>query len=168
MRKLFLVRHGEPVVTGVLLGQSNPRLSPAGRTAASALKLSVRVVYSSPLRRALETAERMGARIHVLQELSEISYGQWDGKSWEEIEREDPEIARRKELDWIAVTPPGGERWESFSKRVDAALERVRRGPLPAAVVAHAAVNAQIAARLTGADPFSFEQDYCAVLQYDL
>jgi alpha-ribazole phosphatase len=168
MRKLFVVRHGEPAVRGVLLGQSNPRLSREGRAAASALKLPVRVIYSSPLRRALETAERMGHRIHVLQDLSEVSYGSWDGKRWDEIEREHPEAARLKELDWTSVTPDGGETWHAFVTRVDRALDVIRRGPLPAAVVAHAAVNAQIASRLTGADPFAFQQDYCGVLEYDL
>lgn len=168
MRKLFVVRHGEPAVTGVLLGQSNPRLSRDGRFAAGMLKLPVRVIYSSPLRRALETAERMGHRIHVLQDLVEIGYGEWDGKRWEDIEREYPDAARQKELDWAGATPPGGEPWSEFTARVDRALEVIRRGIFPAAVVAHAAVNAQIASRLTGADPFSFQQEYCGVLEYEL
>ena len=85
MPNLFLVRHAEPAITGVILGQLDPELSAAGRAHAATLLTQVKLaaVYSSPLRRALETARLLarGARVEVLDDLREISYGDWDGRS---------------------------------------------------------------------------------------
>ena len=216
MRKLFLVRHAEPEVTGVLLGRSDPPLSEGGRAAAAELRLSVEIVYSSPLRRALETAEALALReksrtggtevprrlkpaprgadfslrrasarpggvgvfngvsasgwgqVQILHELAEISYGEWDGKPWSAIENLHPTLAAAKQRDWASVTPPGGEAWAAFAARVEGAWELIRRGPFPAAIVAHAAVNAELARLIAGGDPFQFEQPYCGVLEYEI
>ena len=101
------------------------------------------MVYSSPLRRALETAQSIahGAPIEVLDDLREISHGDWDGLTWSEIEARDPDLAARKLADWRGVTAPHGEPWQEFAARVALAFERIRAGPRPAAIVAHAAVN---------------------------
>jgi len=141
---LFLVRHAEPSVTGVLLGQCDPGLSERGRAQAAGLLAGVELemVYSSPLRRALETAVLMarGARIEVIDDLREITFGAWDGRKWEDIEKRDPELAASKLRDWRGVTLEGAEAWSDFAARVQRALERIAKGPRPAAVVAHAAV----------------------------
>ncbi|HLH39246.1 MAG TPA: histidine phosphatase family protein [Bryobacteraceae bacterium] len=152
MPGLFVVRHCEPAVTGVLLGQCDPPLSEAGRAHAASLRLpKLAAIFSSPLRRARETAEAIarGAPVQIIDDLREISYGAWDGRAWREIEAE--EIAARKMADWRGVTPPGGEPWRDFESRVARALERIRAGPRPAAIVAHAAVNRVIA---------NIDQDY--------
>jgi alpha-ribazole phosphatase len=149
MPHLYVVRHAEPAVVGVLLGQCDPPLSEAGRMRAVELLKETRlaVVYSSPLRRARETAELLarGAAIEIVDDLREITYGDWDGRTWAEIEARDPEMARRKMEDWRGVTPAGGEPWSEFVARVTFAFERIKVGPRPAAVVAHAAVNLVIA-----------------------
>lgn len=152
MPQLYVVRHAEPATRGVLLGQCDPPLSDAGRRQAAELlrEANLFVVYTSPLRRARETAELLarGAEIEIVDDLREITYGDWDGRTWAEIEESDANLARRKLEDWRSVTAPSGEPWESFERRVRRAFERIQRGPRPAAIVAHAAVN-QI---LTGVD----------------
>jgi len=167
---LFLVRHAEPALTGVLLGRADPPLSETGRRAAreALAGLAVAVVYASPLRRSLETALAIPAKRVVLDELTEISLGEWDGLRWDEIERRDPELARRKIAGWLGVTPPGGEEWDHFAARVAGALERIRRGPLPAAVVGHVAVNAVLAHLLAGRDQASFVQEYCEMEEFEV
>src|SRR5215831_17550928 len=104
MGAVYLIRHARPTVEGVLLGQSDPPLSDTGRDDARVAlgKLEVATVYSSPLRRALETASfiRANAPVIVLGDLAEISLGVWDGKSWEEIERSDAAFAAKKSSDW--------------------------------------------------------------------
>jgi alpha-ribazole phosphatase len=145
---IYVVRHCEPAITGVLLGQCDPPLSEAGRAHAASLALpELKIVYSSPLRRALETAHIIarGTPVEIVADLREITYGAWDGRGWSEIETENPEIAARKLRDWRGVTPAGGERWEDFTDRVKHAFERIQNGPRPAAIVAHAAVNQVIA-----------------------
>lgn len=144
MPGLFVVRHCEPALTGVLLGQCDPPLGEAGRAQAAALRFpKLAIIYSSPLRRALETAQAIarGAPVEIIDDLREITYGLWDGRVWAEIEAADPELAARKLADWRGVTPPGGETWKHFSARVMRAFDRIHAGPRPAAVVAHAAVN---------------------------
>jgi len=172
MRTLYLIRHACPAVEGVLLGQSDPPLSDQGRKDAhrSFNGFEVKRVYSSPLRRALETAAFLcsPSDVTVLDGLSEISLGAWDGKCWEEVQRADPALANRKSEDWFGVTPPDGESWTAFSTRVLKALERVRRGPMPAAIVAHWAVNSVIAASLLGSSPIQFQQAYCEVIELDV
>lgn len=145
MPNLYVIRHCEPVLTGVLLGQCDPPLSESGRAHAATLlqKITLAAVYSSPLRRAVQTAEIIarGRAVTIIDDLREITYGDWDGRTWAEIEAADPGLAARKLLDWPGVTPPGGEVYSSFTARVTRALEEIRNGPRPAAIVAHAAVN---------------------------
>jgi broad specificity phosphatase PhoE len=170
MSKLYLVRHAEPELTGVLLGACDPPLSPAGRRDATAIRLrDVAVIYTSALRRARDTATAIGqAPIRVDPDLNEISYGEWDGLTWHEIADKYPEEAKAKLACWPAVTPPGGERWEHFEQRVTRALARIRHGMFPAAVVAHITVNAAITHVITGRNPSEYTQSYCEVLTYDL
>jgi broad specificity phosphatase PhoE len=153
-----------------MLGRTDPPLSDFGRQQMRELHLPVRLVFTSPLQRALESATLMarGAEVVVLPELAEIALGTWDGKSWEQIEASDPELARRKLENWTAVTPPDGEPWWVFSERVGRAMDAVRTRGESAAVVAHIAVNASIAALLTGADPLHFRQDYGQIYEYDV
>jgi len=172
MRTLYLIRHACPAVEGVLLGQSDPPLSDQGREDARRAfsGLDVQRVYSSPLRRARETAVflRSTAEVTVLNDLAEISLGAWDGKCWEEVQRADPALANRKSEDWFGVTPPDGESWSTFTKRVLSALDHVRCGPMPAAIVAHWVVNSVIAANLLGSPPTHFQQAYCEVMEFDV
>jgi broad specificity phosphatase PhoE len=172
MRTLYLIRHACPAVEGVLLGQSDPPLSNQGREDAQGAfsGLELERVYSSPLRRARETAAflRSAAEVTVLDELAEISLGAWDGKCWDEVLRADPALANRKSGDWFGVTPPNGESWSQFTKRVLYALDHVRSGLMPAAIVAHSAVNSVIAANLRGSPPIQFQQAYCEVIEFDL
>jgi broad specificity phosphatase PhoE len=104
-------------------------------------------ILSSPLRRALRTAQliaaQLGIEVATDARLNEISYGTWDGLRWEEIERADPETARRKLEDWWNVTPLGGEPVEAFYRRVEQAWHSLLEHPAGiTAVVAHRGVNA--------------------------
>jgi len=149
---------------GCFIGRTDPPLTPAGREAA-VLKLAqiqVKAIYSSPLRRAVETAAaiRCGVEPVVIDELAEIDFGEWEGLTWQEIEARWPDAACRKVEDWLGETTPGGECWNDFDARIGRALERILAGPRPAAIVAHMVVNAALAARLAGADPKRFHQRY--------
>jgi broad specificity phosphatase PhoE len=165
------VRHAEPEIAGVLLGMIDPGLSSEGRRHASTIALPpVKVIYTSQLRRARETAEALARPVPVVvdAELNEISYGEWDGLQWSIIEQRYPDLAKQKLADWTAVTPPGGEDWALFAARVSRALDRIIGGPLPAAVIAHLTVNAQIAQQLAGSEPTRFTQNCAEVLTYDV
>ncbi len=172
MADLYLIRHAEPALRGVFLGQLDPPLAATAIAPACRALAGVRAaaVYSSPLRRARDTAALLPGNpaVTVIEDLKEIGYGAWEGKTWREAERGWPELARRKQTGWLDVAPPEGEPWTDFLGRVARALAVVRRGALPAAVVAHQAVNAALAHLLSGRDPVSFEQQYCEVIHCDL
>lgn len=162
MATVYLIRHAEPAVRGVFLGQMDPPLTDAARPA---FALDVRIVYTSPLRRAMQTAAAIECdRVEVLPELRELGYGEWTGKTWEEIEERWPDLAREKLRNWTGVTPPGGESWTDFAERVARAWARIREGPFPAAVVAHQAVNAALVAP---ENPESFAQKYAEVITHE-
>jgi broad specificity phosphatase PhoE len=168
MPALYVIRHAEPEIRGVLLGQCDPSLSRAGRRHASILQADVSVVYCSPLKRARETATFLDSWPVIIPDLAEISYGDWNGLSWIDIENRWPDLAASKIADWQAVTPPGGEPWQMFCQRITDALEKILTGPFPAAIVAHEAVNAVIANQLNGTPVNEYQQQYCEIKKYDL
>jgi broad specificity phosphatase PhoE len=171
MPTIYLIRHEEPEMRGCFLGRTDPPLTPAGSRAAAKLAgLQVAALYVSPLRRARETAAAIGGPVApvVLPELAEISFGEWEGLTWRQIEERWPDAACRKVEDWLGVAPPGGESWSDFRARVDRALTRVLAGPQPAAIVAHMVVNAALAERLLGRDPKRFRQEYGEILTCEI
>ncbi len=172
MATLFLIRHGEPELRGVLLGQLDSPLSETGKRQSETFlsNIQVRITYASPLRRARETAQYLQSEQWIeLAELRELDQGQWTGKTWQEIESGWPELAQQKTADWLGVPAPGGESWSVFQQRIRLAWNRICEGPSPAAVVAHLGVNAALANLVDGRDPVSFTQNYGEVisLAYD-
>jgi alpha-ribazole phosphatase len=172
MASIFLIRHAEPELKGVLLGQMDSPLSQAGKElAAGALGgIKVPVAWTSPLLRAKQTAALLNTRQVVkVPGLREIDHGEWTGRTWTEIEAQWPGLARRKSADWLGMTAPGGEDWRTFLDRVRAAWQTIREGPPESAVVAHQGVNAALAHLIDGRDPLAFTQEYGEVirLEYD-
>jgi broad specificity phosphatase PhoE len=128
---ILLARHGETDWNrdGRFQGHADPPLNRTGR--AQAVELSVALmaeelaaVYSSPLRRALETAEVVAAS-HGLEpvqvdSLREVDVGSWSGLTRAEIEQRFPEqFARWRDhgQGW-----EDGETYEEMGTRAVAAL----------------------------------------------
>lgn len=99
MTRLIFVRHceAEGNTKGVLQGRTDCDVS--GNSAVQLELISLRLrnepfaaIYSSPLRRAFKTAQAINRYhnlpIQVDPGLSEIDVGEWEGRSWAEIERE--------------------------------------------------------------------------------
>lgn len=169
MASLYLIRHAEPEITGVLLGQLDPPLSPAGRKQAAALAgIHVEAGWTSPLLRARQTAALLSTRsLREIPDLREIDHGQWTGKTWTEIETAWPDLAARKSSDWLGITAPGGETWAGFLQRVGTAWATIRQGAAPAAVIGHQGVNAALMFLITGCNPLEFRQEYGEVIQVE-
>ena len=130
--EVFLVRHGETVhnVSGIAQGWSDSALSERGN--AQVLALAGRVallkpdaIFSSPLERAMSTArpiaEATGLEVVTLDDLREMNFGAWEGRSFRDIRANDGEAARR----WIEdpeVACPGGESHSDVRARMARAL----------------------------------------------
>jgi broad specificity phosphatase PhoE len=126
---IVLVRHGETDWNREhrFQGHADTPLNEAGRIQAAELASSLgdeglSTVYTSPLRRASETAAVVGARlgldIRPLEALREIDVGAWEGLTIDEVRERYPESAS---ADWRAGWP-GGETYDELSARVLPAL----------------------------------------------
>jgi broad specificity phosphatase PhoE len=112
--------------------------------AALAVEHGFAKLWSSPLVRALETAEIVGARIGLEPvedvRLVETDTGDWTDRLWSDVEAEDPEglaAFLRADPDFAF---PGGESYAQQTERVMAALVEIASGPKPALVVCHGMV----------------------------
>ena len=129
---VLFIRHAATAWTGArYCGRSDPPLSRSGRRAAERLARSldalapdVRIV-SSPLRRALETAEpiarALGGPPEVDDRWREADFGEAEGLTFDELQARWPELASsllagRTDVDW-----PGGERHRDLAARVQSA-----------------------------------------------
>jgi broad specificity phosphatase PhoE len=146
---LYCVRHGESVYNaeGRIQGQSDVPLSEFGRRQSEAIAdrladLPIDAIYSSPLKRAWETAEaiarRVGLPIRGDDRLKELNVGLFQDHLRRELPHLFPEaLARWKSGDPDFVLP-GGESRNELKRRGRAAfLEIGSRGHEHAVLVAH-------------------------------
>ena len=135
---IYFLRHGETTAsqTGGYCGTLDPDLTPAvyqmAEDFANAYKsLPWVAVFSSPLRRAVATAkplcEAVGIRMQLKEGLKEIAFGQWEGKTPEDIDREfhDDYVRWLTDPGWNA--PTGGERGIDIARRSSLALEEIEK-----------------------------------------
>jgi 2,3-bisphosphoglycerate-dependent phosphoglycerate mutase len=171
--RLILIRHGETEWNREGRIQGYHRDSPltaSGR--AQAQRLAQRLageglgaLHSSDSARARQTAAPIAAamKVDVAYDaaLRERSYGEFEGWTYEELEREQPEAYRKFHSRDPAYAPPGGESGAQFRDRILAALERVAAsaGKGLAAVVTHGGVLGVIYRHVNGAAPDS-RRDY--------
>ena len=112
----------------------------AARVAESGLQLGS--LWCSDLSRAAETARTVGGRIGLEPRpdprLREGNRGDWEGRLFIDIARDDPEGYAAWMRAGADFRFPGGESLQEHADRVWAALEDIRvAGPLPALVICH-------------------------------
>ncbi|MDR2077117.1 MAG: histidine phosphatase family protein [Desulfovibrio sp.] len=171
---LYLMRHGRAGPPGILLGRTDPPLSPSGEAEVLAWRPFFRdrpldAVWTSPLLRARRTAELLRGPEDpapvTVEAFREISLGAWEGLTSRQARDLDPHIwvARGKDP---SQAPPGGESFSDLSRRAlpaFAALGRQIRTLRAALLVAHQAVNRILLAAVLGLGPgaaLSIPQDY--------
>jgi broad specificity phosphatase PhoE len=167
---VWLARHGESDWNAAkrFQGRSDRPLTPLGRRQAEALastlasSSSLSAIYTSPLRRALETAAVVGEQVGLEpvpdDDLREVDVGSWTGLSRAEVEARYPDAFER----WLG----GGEGWDDgesyaeMSARVLAALVRIS-GSHPGdelLVVSHGGPIRAIQAAAAGMDVHAYRK----------
>lgn len=149
---LYLIRHGitQGNLDGKYIGQTNLALCPQGENqirslAASGVYPDVERVYSSPLKRCLETADIIYPEVKLtkIEEIAEMDFGKFEGKTQSELSG-NPDY-----LNWIKggidACPPDGESFGDFSLRCINGLDMIFRDMMDrdlsrAAVITHAGV----------------------------
>ncbi len=133
--EITFVRHGETDANAASIwqGQGDAALSELGREQAVSLKDRLEAthfdfVFSSDLRRTLQTAELAGLEPMADSSWREMDIGAWEGLTRTEVQQQFPdEIARLRSGD-RDVAMGGGESWLEFGRRVDDAVERLVAG----------------------------------------
>lgn len=141
LTRFYLVRHGETTWNKEFKyqGQADIPLTDFGREQAQSVAKALKdhdfdIIYSSDLSRAKETAKIIN-RYHNLdialsEDIRELSFGKWEGFTYNELEKKVPEKLREWQDNPIYVRPPGGENLLDLFKRTNRfILEAVKHYP---------------------------------------
>ena len=161
MRLLLLLRHAVTTQTGARLSGWTPglHLSAAGREQAGALAerlgpVPLDAVYASPLERCQETAAVVagakGLKVDTLEDMGEVRYGDWTGRTLKELAREP--LWRVVQATPSAARFPEGESIYEMQARAVLAVERLREAhpSQTVAVCSHADVIKAVACHYLG------------------
>jgi len=178
MKQITLVRHGETEwnVKEVFRGRTDIELNETGMRQAELLaehlsNIKIAAIYSSPLRRALKTAETIASYhkldVEIAPGLIDFNYGKWQGLSHQEVRD------RYKGLyaQWInrpdRVRMPAGESLDEVRKRAMSVVDRViTKHEGSVVLVSHRVVNKLLICALLGLDNSHFwniRQDTCGM-----
>lgn len=153
---IYLIRHGETEWNraGRLQGHGDSALTPLGRAQAALVGRTLRTVLDghgpphfvvSPLGRTRATAsivaEAMGLPDMDMahdDRLREVAFGDWEGRRFDEIERETPGTLARRDADVWRFVPPGGESYAMLAARIRPFLDDITQpGTRPLVIVSH-------------------------------
>jgi alpha-ribazole phosphatase/probable phosphoglycerate mutase len=186
--RIFWVRHGETDWNREFKyqGSTDIALNENGRSQARKVglrlsRVTLSRVFSSPLLRAYGTAEAImeanagDAPIEALDDLREISFGEWEGLTYSEITARHASDYKAWRENPFSSAPTGGESFESVRLRAARAAETVKSAAAPGTAilaVAHGVVLRTLAASLTGAEDLKLmwraRFDNCSVSALDL
>jgi broad specificity phosphatase PhoE len=182
MAKLILARHGETVwnVEKIYRGRKDVSLDEVGIKQAELLgkylsNWKLEAVYSSPLKRALDTAnivaryQKVG--VHVAEGLIDFDYGEWQSLPEQEARRLYPTLHSEWHNNPHKVKMPGGESLEDVRRRVIEVVDDVLskyQGSI--VLVSHRVVNKVLVCFLLGMDNSHFwniKQDVGGITIFD-
>ncbi len=181
MTRFILIRHGQTVWHSDGIERAEGRaevdldeigVRQARATAARLNPWEISAIYSSPLKRALNTASIMAARRGSTAQpepgLIDIDYGKWQGMTHQEAQADDPNLyglwLKRPQL----VTFPGGEGLADVRKRVVSAVEALtpKHDGQTVVLVSHKVVIKVLLCHFLGLDDthfWRFQQGFCTV-----
>jgi probable phosphoglycerate mutase len=173
---LLLVRHGGTTAgADHFAGSIDVPLSDDGRAQAAALgrrlsEVRIDVAYSSPLQRAIQTANAIAAAHGLMPQpvpdLREIAHGHWEGRSISDVKTCFADEYAAYEREPLTFAPPGGEPGAAVLARALPALRQIvaRHPGQTVLAISHKATIRLALCGLLGIDP----RLYRARLQVDL
>ena len=177
-----LIRHPQPAVIGICYGSLDVPLSEEGLQHARAIAEELAAeafaaIYTSPLQRCAVTA-RMVAEgrecpLETLDSLRELDFGCFEGRTFDDLARDCPDVYRRWMEAPTEVKFPGGESYAALRTRVMSAVRelRVRHAGQSIALVTHGGVIRTLVAEVRGLDPgrmFEIEVPYGSIRRVTL
>jgi len=158
--RIYIVRHGETIenVKKITMGQTHGTLSARGKKQAKQIAkflkdYSFNIIYSSDLRRCVDTAKEIKkfhpkTRIVYSKELRETHFGELQGKRWDIVSMADMPGS------FMARKPKGGESLKNVKRRLTKFLNHIKRKRIDnILIVAHSGVIKMLLAILQGIHP---------------
>jgi len=168
MAKLILARHGETAwnVEKIFRGRTDVNLDEVGIKQAELLgkylsNWKLEAIYSSPLNRALDTAniiaryQKIG--VHIAEGLIDFDYGKWQSLPEQEVKRLYPALLSEWHNNPHKVKMPGGESLEDVSRRaIEVVNEVISKYQGSVVLVSHRVVIKVLICSLLGLDNSHF------------
>jgi len=182
MTEIILARHGETKwnVEEVFRGRMDVELNETGIKQAQLLAghlkdTRIEAVFSSPLKRALKTAEEVASphrlEVQVSPGLNDLDFGEWQGIPLPEVKEKYKDLFREWADSPGTVVLPGGEGLDNVTARAMALVNMVvaeYKGTV--VLVSHRVVNKVLVLALLGLDNSHFwniRQDTCAITTFN-
>lgn len=145
MTKIILVRHGESELNKekVFFGWLDPILTENGENSINSLSKKIPdydFIYSSPLKRALSSAEILNhKKIEILVEerIKELNFGIFEGMNYNEIKNTYPEESEKWDIDGIHYLYKQGESITHLNNRVLSFIEEIKNTDKNYLIVTH-------------------------------
>ena len=161
---LYLIRHTEPAVRGICYGALDVPLSAGGLAHAQTIAAELAgekfaTIYTSPLRRCFDLARILGegrtCPLETVAALRELDFGRFEGRTYEDLARDYPDVYARWMESPTEVEFPGGESFTIMRTRVLAAARKLqlRHAGESVAVVTHGGVIRILLAEAQCLDP---------------
>ena len=162
--KLYIIRHGQTDwnIAKKIQGRQDIPLNERGHFQAQCLGKAmenrpITAVFSSPQIRAMETsiavASPAGVPVIPVRDLMEINYGVWEGKTEEELLRDDRALYEAWWSHPAETAPPEGESINQVNERCRQAWKEIKPQLTgDAAIVAHGGLLAHFMEQLLGSE----------------
>jgi len=124
---VYLLRHGriEGYGTKRFIGQTDVLLDDLGKSQAKTWHKALNsvhfnAVYSSSLKRCCQTVQLVCPKqnINIDNRLNEIDMGSWDGKTFDEIKKNNLEAFKKRGREIYQFRPANGESFKDLSARI--------------------------------------------------
>jgi len=182
MAELILARHGETAwnVEKIYRGRTDVKLNEVGIKQAELLgeylsNWELEAIYSSPLRRALDTANTISRYqkigVHITEGLIDFNYGKWQSLPEQEAKRLYPTLHNEWHNNPLKVKMPGGESLEDVRGRaIEVVNDVLSKYQGSVVLVSHRVVNKVLICYLLGLDNSHFwniKQDVGGITIFD-
>jgi alpha-ribazole phosphatase len=171
---IYLIRHTKTdTFKGLCYGQSNVGLAKSFLEEAHQLQQKLpelkdnSLLFSSPLTRCVQLAERLSKLVTTDARLMELDFGDWENSYFDDI---DTVILQQWTDDFVNVAPPNGESFIDLCRRVGDFWQELLQGIPPTTeqvlIITHAGVIRALLAhilKLPPANAFQFRVDLGSV-----
>lgn len=171
--KIYIIRHGRVKNAGreIFNGTMDIELNKDGKIEAEKLSnffedKDINVIFASPLKRCIYTAERIKekikAKIVVDERIREKNFGIFQGCSWEEIKKKFPEESKQYIKDFFHFRIPEGESSFDVRRRLSPFVEEIKNIRKNIVVVSHGTIN-----RIIVGEIFNLPSDFLISIAQD-